>query len=124
MISLNVGLMAALGALLVWIYSRKSAAERKITLLTTEYLASRPNGDAGELDRFKSKVAHDVRSRLQTVLGYSQLLSAGRAGPLNEKQREYLDKLHHGAMNVLAVIDALEDEKPGSAPCQERKLAG
>lgn len=63
-----------------------------------------------QLGQFRS-VTHDVRSPLQTVIGYIQLLAAERAGELNEKQRDYVEKTRIGAMQVLAVIEKFQEIK-------------
>ena len=58
-----------------------------------------------ELDQCKSRYAHDLRSPLQTVMGYADLLSAETTGPLNAKQRRFLDTLREGTHKLLQIIE-------------------
>ena len=48
-----------------------------------------------EMDRIRSEfvntVSHDLRSPLTSVMGYSELVE--RAGPLNENQRDFLNRI-------------------------------
>src|SRR5262249_14967691 len=47
-----------------------------------------------ELDKIKSNflatVSHELRTPLTSVIGYSEMLLEGLAGPLNPEQREYV----------------------------------
>jgi two-component system NtrC family sensor kinase len=64
-----------------------------------------------ELDRIKSDfvhtVSHDLRSPLTSVLGYAELV--GRAGPLNNHQREFLGRLQSSVQDITALVNDLLD---------------
>jgi two-component system NtrC family sensor kinase len=64
-----------------------------------------------ELDRIKSEfvstVSHDLRSPLTAILGYSELV--GRAGTLNPRQKEFIDRVQNSVQSITALINDLLD---------------
>jgi len=62
-----------------------------------------------QLDRAKSDfvaaVAHDLRSPLTAILGYSELLT--RAGPLNEQQARFIEQITSSVHSITALITEL-----------------
>ncbi len=62
-----------------------------------------------ELDRVKSEfvstVSHDLRSPLTAILGYVELL--GRAGELNDTQRQFVDRIVYSVQSITALISDL-----------------
>lgn len=64
-----------------------------------------------ELDRLKSEfvsvVSHDLRSPLTTILGYIQLLE--RAGPLNDRQNEFVGRVQASVAHITSLIGDLLD---------------
>lgn len=62
-----------------------------------------------QLDRAKSDfvaaVAHDLRSPLTAILGYSELLV--RAGPLNEQQTRFVEQITASVHSITALITEL-----------------
>ncbi|MCS7283163.1 MAG: ATP-binding protein [Anaerolineae bacterium] len=64
-----------------------------------------------ELDRVKSEflatVSHDLRTPLTAIRGYVDLLE--KVGPLNEQQREFVDRVRRSIAHIAALIgDLLE----------------
>jgi PAS domain S-box-containing protein len=64
-----------------------------------------------EIDRVRSEfvhtVSHDLRSPLTSVMGYSELVE--RAGPLNETQRDFLNRIRDGTQHITSLINDLLD---------------
>jgi two-component system NtrC family sensor kinase len=64
-----------------------------------------------EMDRLKSDfvnaVSHDLRSPLTAIMGYVELLE--RVGPLNETQREFIQRVTLSVQNVTGLINELLD---------------
>jgi signal transduction histidine kinase len=59
--------------------------------------------------RFVASMAHELRTPLSAVLGFSELMQVGRAGPMNETQAEYLGIVRSSADHLLLLInDALD----------------
>lgn len=66
-----------------------------------------------EVDRLKSNflatVSHELRTPLTSVIGYSEMLLEGLAGPLNEEQREYVQTIMEKGDQLLQLISAILD---------------
>jgi two-component system NtrC family sensor kinase len=64
-----------------------------------------------ELDRIKSDfvstVSHDLRSPLTAILGYIELID--RVGPLNDTQREFINRVQFSVSNITSLINDLLD---------------
>ena len=64
-----------------------------------------------ELDRIKSEfvttVSHDLRSPLTAILGYIELIE--RAGPLNETQFEFVERVRISVEQITALVTDLLD---------------
>ena len=52
-------------------------------------------------------LSHDLRSPLNAIVGFADLLKDGSAGPLTERQRRYVD-------NILVSAQALLDKISGT----------
>jgi two-component system NtrC family sensor kinase len=64
-----------------------------------------------ELDRMKNDfvhtVSHDLRSPLTALLGYTELMD--RIGPLNEQQREFLQRIQSSVQHITNLVNDLLD---------------
>src|SRR5438105_6570494 len=60
-------------------------------------------------DQFLSTMSHELRTPLNAVLGFSDLLADERYGPLNDKQRRYIDHIHTGGKHLLKLISDILD---------------
>ncbi len=74
----------------------------------------RERNDALETtDRLKNDFVHHVsyelRSPLTSIIGFAQLLDENAAGPLSERQREYLGYITSSSSALLAIIDDILD---------------
>lgn len=62
-----------------------------------------------QLDRIKNDfvntVSHDLRSPLTAILGYVELLH--RVGPLNDTQRDFVQRVVNSIQNITALVDEL-----------------
>ncbi len=54
---------------------------------------------------FVSTVSHDLRSPLTAIMGYVELID--RVGPVNERQREFIRRVHVNVINITSLIDDL-----------------
>lgn len=54
---------------------------------------------------FLAGMSHELRTPLGAVLGFTQLLRDGRAGPLTPTQEEFLDDVLVGARQLRALVD-------------------
>ncbi|MBI5546715.1 MAG: PocR ligand-binding domain-containing protein [Deltaproteobacteria bacterium] len=66
-----------------------------------------------ELDRLKSNflatVSHELRTPLTSIIGYSEMLVQGMAGPINEEQDEYMRTILEKGESLLALISSILD---------------
>ncbi len=64
-------------------------------------------------DRLKSDfiqhVSYELRSPLQTIIGFSELLSDASSGDLTTQQREYIDHIDSSSRSLLALINDILD---------------
>jgi signal transduction histidine kinase/DNA-binding response OmpR family regulator len=60
-------------------------------------------------DQFLSTMSHELRTPLNAVLGFSQLLSDDRYGPLNERQARYVNHIHTSGEHLLRLINDILD---------------
>ncbi|RKH07343.1 histidine kinase [Corallococcus praedator] len=66
-----------------------------------------------ELDRLKSSflgtVSHELRTPLASILGYSEMMAEGLAGPLNPEQLQYVRTIVEKGETLLSMISSLLD---------------
>jgi signal transduction histidine kinase len=66
-----------------------------------------------ELDRLKSNflatMSHELRTPLTSVIGYTEMIVEGLAGPVSAEQREYLTTILGKADQLLALITSVLD---------------
>lgn len=66
-----------------------------------------------ELDRLKSAflatVSHELRTPLTSIIGYSEMLSEGLAGPLGDEQGEYVRTIMEKGETLLKLISSILD---------------
>jgi signal transduction histidine kinase len=66
-----------------------------------------------ELDRLKSNflatVSHELRTPLTSIIGYSEMLVEGIAGPLADEQREFVGTIREKGEQLLSLIISLLD---------------
>jgi signal transduction histidine kinase len=54
---------------------------------------------------FLASISHELRTPLNAILGYTQLLSDGITGPVNESQQHQLNRVRASATHLLGLID-------------------
>jgi signal transduction histidine kinase len=59
--------------------------------------------------RFVAKMSHELRTPLNAVIGFSELMHAGRTGPLSKRQREFLGIIRGSADHLLTLINEVLD---------------
>ncbi len=81
------------------------AAQNELLAHNNEQLA-RANRLKSE---FLASMSHELRTPLNAVIGFSELMVAGIAGPVNAEQREYLVDIHDSGRHLLALINDVLD---------------
>jgi signal transduction histidine kinase len=72
---------------------------------------------------FISHVSYELRTPLTNIIGFSELLASPLAGPLTEKQRDYLNDICLSGRTLLSIIDDILDLATIDAGTLELKLA-
>ena len=54
---------------------------------------------------FLAVMSHELRTPLNAIVGYAELLHDGIAGPVNETQREQLDRVQMSARHLVDLVD-------------------
>jgi signal transduction histidine kinase len=71
---------------------------------------------------FMSNVSYELRTPLNSILGFASMLSAGIAGELAPKQAEYVADIQSSSNDLLTVIDAILDLTTIDAGAMELRL--
>ncbi|HKP76979.1 MAG TPA: ATP-binding protein, partial [Longimicrobiaceae bacterium] len=92
--------------------------------------ASHARAEAEDASRAKSEflaaMSHEMRTPLNAVLGYVDLLELELPGPVNEEQRSHLDRIRGASGNLLALVDQVLDLsrlESGSLPVGRERAA-
>lgn len=80
-------------------------AEEELTQART--LAERSSSQKTE---FLARVSHEIRTPLNAIIGFSELMTEERFGPIaNDRYREYLRDIHRSGNHVLDLVNDLLD---------------
>ena len=60
-------------------------------------------------DRFLASMSHELRTPLNGIIGFAEFLADGRPGPVNEKQKEYLEDILKSGQHLLHLINDMLD---------------
>jgi PAS domain S-box-containing protein len=86
------------------------------------------NREAERANRLKSEflasMSHELRTPLHTIIGFTELLTEELEGPLNPKQRRFMNHIHTDSLHLLSLInDVLDISKIESGRIQLRPEA-
>jgi PAS domain S-box-containing protein len=91
--------------------TEQKIAEEKIRSANQE-LGLR-NQEAERANRLKSEflasMSHELRTPLHTIIGFTELLAEELEGPLNEKQKRFLNHVHQDSLHLLELINDILD---------------
>ena len=74
-------------------------------------------------NRILTNVSYEVRTPLNSIIGFSEALNLGVAGPLVAKQTEYVSAIRRASEELKAIIDAIIDLSAIDAGQMELKFA-
>ncbi|MBX7083074.1 MAG: HAMP domain-containing histidine kinase [Nannocystaceae bacterium] len=91
-----------------------SAVERLLSRITEsnveKYVAIEKSKEADRLkSQFLANMSHDLRSPLNSILGFSELLLSGIDGQLAGEQREIVETIYNSGRELLQEIDDILD---------------
>jgi len=58
---------------------------------------------------FLANISHELRTPLNAILGFSEILSDGKFGDLNQKQKEYVSDIRVSGTHLLGMINEILD---------------
>jgi len=71
------------------------------------------NREVERADQLKSEflasMSHELRTPLHTVIGFAELLGEEIEGPLNDKQKRFINHIHKDSMHLLELINDILD---------------
>jgi CheY-like chemotaxis protein len=80
-------------------------------------LPRHPGAGPNDPDRLRtvllSRMSHDLRSPLNSVITLSQLLAGGSAGPLTNQQRSYVEVINRNGRTLLSLLNDILDLAAG-----------
>jgi signal transduction histidine kinase/DNA-binding response OmpR family regulator len=87
------------------------AARKEVEVYSASVLRAKEDVERASRfkDQFLSTMSHELRTPLNAVLGFSQLLSDDRYGPLNERQARYVNHIHSSGEHLLRLINDILD---------------
>jgi len=107
MISVGVGFVTALGALLLVMTSTAQHLESaRDEALSQRQVAERANQAKSE---FMSRMSHELRTPLNAVLGFAQVMAMDQRDPLSPSQQGRLEQIQQAGWHLLAMIDDVLD---------------
>lgn len=90
-------------------------------------LFERDISDERQRDRVKNEfisvVSHELRTPMTVVRGYSTLLAEGKLGELNQKQKEYIDRINSEISRLLDLANDMLDLQKFDAGKADLQLA-
>jgi PAS domain S-box-containing protein len=90
------------------------AVARDVTALKSTEAALRSAKEEAERsskfkDQFLSTMSHELRTPLNAVVGFSELLTDDKHGPLTERQHRYVKHIRTGGFHLLKLINDILD---------------
>ena len=90
-----------------YIFQRESTIRVKNKELAEQY---RQVQEANRLkSEFLANMSHELRTPLNAIIGFSELLHDGKAGPIEQKHKEYMADILSSARHLLGLIDDVLD---------------
>lgn len=97
-----------------WLFGRMRHANRQLTGRNEELEKALKNLREASVhkSRFLAQMSHELRSPLNSIIGFTEVICDKRAGPLTDIQEEFLGDSLRSARHLLALInDILDLEK-------------
>jgi signal transduction histidine kinase/DNA-binding response OmpR family regulator len=87
------------------------AAQKEVEAFSQSVLRAKEDVERASRfkDQFLSTMSHELRTPLNAVLGFSELLTDARYGPLTERQARYVNHIHTSGQHLLRLINDILD---------------
>ncbi|GJL88609.1 MAG: hypothetical protein DHS20C03_23180 [Minwuia thermotolerans] len=98
-------------AVVIFVMARRHSAMARSERRAKE-LALESNG---MLERFLASMSHELRTPLNAIIGFSEVMSLGKLGPLDSRYQGYARDILGSGRHLLGLVDQLLDvSRPGS----------
>jgi signal transduction histidine kinase len=79
--------------------------------LNKELYLRRQEADAASRSKtdFLANMSHELRTPLNAIMGFSDIIHQGMAGPVTERQKEFLNDISESGMHLLTLITDILD---------------
>jgi two-component system sensor histidine kinase EvgS len=102
----RVRLIPAVRKELAEVENRQKRREAERQLLVAKEAAEAANKRKSE---FLARMSHELRTPLNAIIAYSQILEMGKAGPINDRQRQFLHNIGVSGQHLLNIVNDLLD---------------
>lgn len=83
--------------------------ERAILLNDAEVARAQAESADRAKNEFLATMSHEIRTPINAILGYSQILDMGIAGPVSPDQRLQIERMRRSASHLLTLVNELLD---------------
>jgi protein-histidine pros-kinase len=87
----------------------RDITDRKLTEQTLRDKNSELERANKAKDSFLASMSHELRTPLNGIIGFAEFLSDGKPGPVNPKQKEYLEDILNSGQHLLHLINDILD---------------
>lgn len=101
-------IITSLSFLLVMIVIMFDRFSKKVIERITAYTAAVQAANQAKSD-FLASMSHELRSPLNAIIGFSEVLKEGLAGDLNARQKEYSGEIFNSGQHLLSLINDILD---------------
>ena len=86
-------------------------ANRELQFINRELDLRREEAEAASRSKtdFLANMSHELRTPLNSIMGFSEVMSLGMAGPLTERQKEFAKDINASANHLLVLINDILD---------------
>jgi PAS domain S-box-containing protein len=84
---------------------KRAEAERETLLLRERIARAEAEAAAAAKGGFLAMVTHELKTPLNVITGFADLLRDGEAGPLTDAQARHLDRIRAGARQLLGMVE-------------------
>lgn len=88
-----------------------NAVNKELEMRRQEAEDAKQQADAANRAKsdFLSNMSHELRTPLNSIIGFSEMMADGMAGPLTEQQKEYLNDVVDSGHHLLSLINDILD---------------
>jgi PAS domain S-box-containing protein len=91
----------------------RRVAERTVQLVAANRQLELSNAEVARMSQMKSRflasMSHDLRTPLNAITGFSDLLAEEGVGPLNRKQKRFIEHVRKAAQHLLEIVNDVLD---------------